>query len=150
MFELTERHGNSLGRGKTSRGSVLVELSLVGIMFFVLLIGIVDFGQFLFLQQAIVDRASAAARWGAVTDPTNSTAIQNMVLYLQSTVPPNGKASFGLTASNVSVSTADAGTANYRLVLTVSGYSYLVLSPYLAKSYKGPPISVSVPLGLYN
>jgi hypothetical protein len=128
----------------------MVEMSLIGIVFFVLLIGICDFGQFLFLQQAILERARAAARWGAVTDPTNSTAIRNMVLYSQSTAPAGGTASFGLTAAMVSVSTADAGTDNYRLVLQISGYSYTVLSPYLAGSYKGAPISVSVPLGLYN
>jgi hypothetical protein len=150
MSVLTERIGHASGRRRTLRGSVMVEISLIGIAFFVLLIGILDFGQFLFLQQAIVERARAAARWGAVTDPTNSTAIQNMVLYLQSTAPPGGTASFGLTASMVSVSTADAGTDNYRLVLQISGYSYTVLSPYLAGSYKGAPIRVSVPLGLYN
>lgn len=151
MSEPTKSIGNSSGRRKSRRGSVMVELSLIGIVFFVLLIGICDFGQFLFLQQAMVERARSAARWGAVTDPTNSTAIRNMVLYLQSTAPPGGTAaSFGLTAAMVSVSTADAGTDNYRLVLQISGYSYTVLSPYLAGSYKGAPISVSVPLGLYN
>jgi Flp pilus assembly protein TadG len=128
----------------------MVESALIGVAFFVILFGICDFGQFLFLQQAMVERVRAAARWGAVTDPTNSDAIRNMVLYLQPTAPPGGSASFGLTADMVNVSTADAGTDNYRLVLQVSGYSYTVLSPYLAGSYRGAPIHVSVPLGLYN
>jgi hypothetical protein len=127
----------------------MVELALIGTMLFVLLTGIADLGQYLFLQQAIVERARAAARWGAVTDPTNSVAIQNMVLYLQPTVPVNGTASFGLTAGMVSATTADAGTDNYRLVLQISGYSLKLLSPYLAGTYKPAPISVSVPLGLY-
>ena len=108
MPELTKRIGRPSGRRKTSRGSAMVEMSLIGIVFFVILIGIVDFGQFLFLQQAMVERARSAARWGAVTDPTNSAAIRNMVLYLQSSAPPGGTASFGLTADMVSVSTADA------------------------------------------
>jgi Flp pilus assembly protein TadG len=150
MSELTKTIGHSSGRAKTRRGSVMVEMALIGVIFFVLLVGIVDFGQFLFLQQAMVERARAAARWGAVTDPTNSTAIQNMVLYLRPTAPGNGTASFGLTAAMVNVSTADAGTDNYRLVLQIAGYSYTVLSPFLAGSCRGAPISVSVPLGLYN
>jgi len=128
----------------------MVEMSLIGVMFFVLLIGILDFGQFLFLQQAMVERARSAARWGAVTDPTNSTAIQNMVLYSQPTVPADPKPSFGLSASMVSVSTADSGTDNYRLLVKISGYSYTTFSPYLALSHKGSTIAVSVPLGLYN
>jgi len=138
------------GWRNTTRGSVMVELSLIGTIFFALLIGIVDFAQALFIQQAIVERARAAARWGAVTDPTNTSAIQNMVLYLQPTVPAGGRASFGLTASMVNVSTADAGTDNYRLVVQVSGYSYRLLSPNLAGTYTGAPVNVSVPLGLYN
>ena len=132
------------------RGSVMVELSLVGTLFFVLLLGIVDLGQYLFIQQAIVERARAAARWGAVTDPTNSGAIRNMVLYLQPTVPTNGTPSLGLAAAMVNVSTADPGTDNYRLVVQISGYSSQVLSPYLAGSYRGAPVTVTVPLGLYN
>ena len=141
--------GNSLGRQKTSRGSTMVELAVVGTVFFMLLISIADLGQFLFLQQALVDRARAAARWGAVTDPTNSSAIQNMVLYLQPTVPASGAASFGLTPAMVTASTADAGTDNYRLVVQISGYSFTLLTPYLAGTYTGAPIDVSVPLGLY-
>src|SRR5258708_4297727 len=108
----------------------MVELSLIGIIFFVILIGIMDFGQFLFVQQAILDRARSAARWGALSDPTNSGAIQNMVLYFQPPVPAHGTPSFGLTASMVSLSTADVGTNNYRLIIQISGYSYLVLSPH--------------------
>jgi Flp pilus assembly protein TadG len=149
MSEVTGRSGGSFGRRKTSRGSTMVEMSLIGTMFFILLIGILDIGLLLFVQQAMVERARGAARWGAVTDPMNSDAIQNMVLYWQPTVPANGGASFGLTPSMVSVSTADAGTDNYRLVVQISGYSYMVLSPYLAGGLRGAPISVSVPLGLY-
>jgi Flp pilus assembly protein TadG len=150
MCILTRQGGNSAGRRKTSRGSVIVEMSLIGLLFFVILIGIVDFGQFLFVHQAIVERARAAARWGAVTDPANTQAIQNMVLYAQPTVPGGGTASYGLTADMVSVSKADAGTDNYRLVVQISGYSIRVLSPYITGSYRAPPISVSVPLGLYG
>jgi Flp pilus assembly protein TadG len=133
-----------------NRGSVMVELSLVGIIFFALVVGILDFGQSLFIQQAIVERARYAARWGAISDPTNSTAITNMVLYLQAPTPTNVSPSFGLAASNVSVSTADAGTDNYRLVVQISGYQFAMLSPFLAGAYTGAPIVVSVPLGQYN
>src|ERR1017187_7605042 len=110
MSEVTRSRGGALRqRRKTNRGSTMVEMGLIGTMLFVLLLGIVDMGQVLFLQQAMVERARSAARWGSVTDPTNSVAIQNMVLYLQPTEPHNGGASFGLTPAMVSVSTADAG-----------------------------------------
>ena len=137
------------GRRRSSKGAEMVEMSLIGVLFFVLLIGIVDFGQFLFVQQSMVERARSAARWGAVNDPTNVTGIQNMVLYSQPTAPGNTKASFGLSASMVNVSTADMGTDNYRLVVKISGYSLTTFSPYLASQHLGPQILVSVPLGRY-
>lgn len=140
----------ALARRKSTRGSVTVEMALIGVMFFVMLLAIADFGQFLFIQQALVERARAAARWGAANDPSNTSAIQNVALYSQSTAPSGGTPLFGLTPSMVSVSTADAGTDNYRLVVQISGYSYHVLSPYLASRYKGPSITVTVPLGLYD
>ena len=139
-----------LGWGRrSSTGVEMVEMSLIGVLFFVLLIGIVDFGQFLFVQQAMAERARSAARWGAVNDPTNVAGIRNMVLYSQPTSLGNTKASFGLSASMVNVSTADAGTDNYRLVVRVSGYSLTTFSPYLASRHVGPEIRVSVPLGRY-
>ena len=129
------------------RGSVLVELALIGTMFFMLLVGIMDFGQFLFHQQALVERARYAARWGAVTDPANSDAIRNMVVCLQAS---GGTPSLGLTPEMVTVSTLDAGTDRYRLSVQISGYSFVVLSSLIAGRYPGRPIAVSVPLGLYH
>lgn len=135
----------------SKRGSALVEMALIGVAFFVILLGILDFSQFLFLQQALVERARFAARWGALSDPTNSTAIRNMVLYLSSTVPTDGTTpSFGLTAGMIDVATPDAKTDNYRLVVKISGHSFALLSPYLPSSVAGAPISVTVPLGLYD
>jgi len=128
----------------------MVEFSIIGVLFFVLLIGIVDFGQFLFVQQGIVERARYAARWGALNDPGDSTAIQNVVLYMQPTVPTGAVPAFGLTSSNVTVTTADAGTDNYRLMIKISSYKLTTLSPYLAGSYTGPAINVTVPLGIFN
>ena len=127
----------------------MIELSLIGSLFFVLVIGLMDVGQTLFLQQAILERARSAARWGAATDPANKVGIQNMVLYLQPSAPEGGVPSFGLTPAMVDVSTPDAGTDNYRLVVQISGYPVKLLSPYLAGNYKGAPINVTVPLGQY-
>ena len=138
-------------RKKRSRGSAMVEVSLIGVVLFMLLLGLMDFGQFLFLQQALVERARYAARWGAASDPTNSVAIRNMVLYLQTIAPTDGTTpSFGLTSDMVSVSTADPGTDNYRLIVQISGYSFKVISPLLSGSYNGPSVLVSAPLGLYH
>ena len=144
--------GNSTSRRKQkSRGTVIVESALIFIAFFGMIIGAFDFGQFLFVHQALVERTRSAARWGAVNDPTDSASITNMLLYNQAGAPPNGTATYmNVTAANVSVTNPGSGTDQYRLNIQVSGYSYTVLSFFIAGNFTGLPISVSVPLGLYN
>jgi Flp pilus assembly protein TadG len=132
------------------RGSAMVELSLIFVLFSTLLIGIMDFGQSLFYQQGVVERVRVAARYGAIHDPTDTTAIKNVLLYNQSQTPTDGRSTFfKLNASMVTVSTAGSGTDNYRLTVTLSGYSFPMLSSLLASSYAGPTITVSQPLGQY-
>jgi len=134
-----------------SKGSVIVETALISVVFFAMLLGVFDCGQFLFLQQSLVERARSATRWGSVNDPTESASIMNMVLYNQASAPaPGTRTFFNLTASNVTISNPDYGTENYRLTVTISNYSYLMLSPFIGGTHIGPPIMVSVPLGLYN
>ena len=146
----TIRNGRALRR-RASKGAAMVESALVCLVFLCMLVGIFDFGQFLFVHQALVERARYAARWGAINDPTDSASITNMVLYYQSANPPSGTPTYlNLTSGNVHVSNPGSGTDQYRLVLQISGYPFVVLSPYIAGSFNGPPVTVSVPLGLYN
>jgi len=129
----------------------MVETAIIFVAFVFMLVGIFDFGQFLFVHQALVERARSAARWGAVNDPTDTTSITNMVLYNQSTTPQTGTPTyFNLSSSNVSVTNPGSGTNDYRLTIQISGYSYLVLSPYIAGTYTGIPVTVSVPLGIFD
>src|SRR5260370_20629880 len=106
-------------RQKHSKGAVFIETGLVFVIFAFLLMGAFDFGQFLFIHQALVDRARSAARWGALSDPTNTSAIQNMVLYNQTTAPVGATSGiFGLTLSMFQVATHDTSTSdNYRLTV---------------------------------
>ena|SRR5438270_2756073 len=133
---------------RRQRGSAFVETALTFTVFAAMLIGTFDFGQFLFVHQALVERARSAARWGAVTDPSNVTAVQNMVLYNQPTAPSGTPAGyFGLTSDMVQVSGPGSGTDNYRLVVFITNYPYTILSPYIGGTYNGPNITMSVPLG---
>ena len=100
----------------------MVEAAIVFVAFSMMLLGIFDFGQFLFVHQALVERARYAARWGAINDPTDSTSITNMILYYQSSTPPSGTPTyFNLNSSNISITTPDSGTNNYRLNVQRSG-----------------------------
>jgi len=148
---------------KRQRGSVLVETAFIFTTFAFMLIGAFDFGQFLFIHQALVERARIAARWGVVNDPTNHSAIQNMVLYSQSSAPVdqqqqmnngwgnpapgNPPGYFGLTPDMVQVSDPGSRTNDYRLVVFITNYPYTVLSPYIGGTHIGPNITVSYPIG---
>lgn len=126
----------------------MIELSLIFMVFFCLLMGAFDFGQFLFIHQALVERARWAARWGMVNGAATNTQIQNMVLYGQPTTGSNGY--FGLTPSMVTVTASNPNTWNWRIAVLISNYPYVMLSPYIAGTYTGPNISVVVPLGMYD
>ena len=130
------------------RGSVIVETALVFLVFACLLLGAFDFGQFLFIHQALVERARYAARWGAINDPTDATSITNMVLY--NSPAGSGTGYFNLTSANVTVTHPGAGTNDYILTVKLSGYQYIRVSPYIAGTYTGPQIIVSVPLGIFG
>jgi Flp pilus assembly protein TadG len=138
----------SSARRKKNKGAVMLETALISIVFLAMIIGAFDFAQFLFIHQALVERARYVARWGALNDPTNTSAITDMMLYNQPTDPPTGTAGYlGLTSSNVTVTNPGSGTDDNRLNVLISGYTYSMVSPYIAGSYNGPNISVSVPLG---
>jgi Flp pilus assembly protein TadG len=141
----------------------MVETAFIFLSFAGMLIGAFDFGQFLFIHQAMVERARSAARWGAINDATDTTSITNMVLYNQAATPASGTASYfnlaagatdaqGNVTGNVFVKNAGCSPAtdDCALNLQISGYKFTVLSPYIAGSYTGPPVTVSVPLGLYK
>jgi len=143
------RNSISRRRQKHSKGAVFVETGMVFVIFAFMLMGAFDFAQFLFIHQALVDRARSAARWGALSDPTNTSAIQNMVLYNQTTAPSGATSGiFGLTSSMVHVSTQDTSTSDdYRLIVSITNYPYLMISPTIGGTHNGPNITISFPIG---
>jgi Flp pilus assembly protein TadG len=61
----------------------MVEATLVLLVFFTLLLGVIDCGQVLFAHQSLVERVRSAVRWGVVhpwNEKTGSEAVVNLVL----------------------------------------------------------------------
>ena len=118
------------------RGQTLVESALTLIVFLPVLIGIADFGQFLYLHQTLADRARAAARWGAVHAYTNSgNHIKQYAVY-NMTDPPDGTAGMlpNLTTDLVTATLDDANTDSARITVTISNYPFNFLSPLMSRS----------------
>lgn len=134
------------------KGGAMIESAFIFTVLFFLLIGIFDFGQFLFVHQALVERARSAVRWAIVNNPDDSTAIKNKVLYDQAVLDTSRTYTgyFGLTASNVVVSRTGVGTNDNRLTVQIVNFPYEMLSPLLVGRYTGPAIRESAALAIFQ
>ena len=136
-------------RRRNQRGSAIVESGLILTVFLTMLIGIVDFGQFLFVHQTLVERARGGMRWGVVR-AFNEQSIKNVILYNN---PAGGGGNdgtparpplFGLSTSNLVVQQVGANSER-RLRVVVTGYRIPVLSPWIARTLNGRDIVMTAP-----
>jgi Flp pilus assembly protein TadG len=125
-------------------GQSMVEAALVLSLFMMVILGLVNFGYILWMHQTLEHRARTAARYGVI-NPTDTTGMQNMVLYNSTT--GSGPAMFGLTASNVSAVHSSSNSFEDRINVTVSGYQFFLWFPGM--SIQGKDITVSLPVETY-
>jgi Flp pilus assembly protein TadG len=131
-------------RRMRQKGSALLEASLVLMLFLTLMLSLFDFGIALFRYQSIVHEARAGARYGAV-NPNDLTAIKNMVLYNRTT--GSGTGYMGLSPSSVTVArNGTSGGPDDRIVVTVSGFNFTLLTPGFAGTKTGKTIAVTIPV----
>jgi Flp pilus assembly protein TadG len=128
---------------RSERGQGMVETALVLLIFLMLLIGVIDFGQVMFFHQSLVERARAAARYGAI-HPTDITGIQNVAVYNTATYSGSPAILGNMTTSMVNVQDLDANTPEARIMVTISGYPIHFISPYIAKTFNNRPVIVSM------
>jgi len=133
---------------RSERGNTIIESAFIFGVFLFMLIGVMDFGQYLYIHQNLVERARNAARWGAMRqyDITLHDQIQNMVLYNQ---PAAGSQPlFNLTSSMVDVRNVcdnNPESPSYEVRVTITGYPFQMLSPYVAGAKVGRDIVASSP-----
>jgi Flp pilus assembly protein TadG len=101
---------------KSERGTTMAEFAIVSGVFFMLIIGIIEFGRLLYTHNALTDAARRGARY-AVThgdttsdpDPNIAACVKNVVVYGEfgvnpTTCVPTGQPLInGLTTANVNV-----------------------------------------------
>jgi Flp pilus assembly protein TadG len=131
---------------RRQKGSSLVESALVMLSLLAILIFIMDMGRILLVQQFITERARTTVRMAVVNNWT-STAVQNYLVYNNTTAPTGGGSGYlGLLPSQVSYQALGAsGTVNYRLQVKVSGVPALTWIPYIAGSFILAPIVATMP-----
>src|ERR1700724_3097437 len=75
---------------QNQRGQMFVEAGLIMMIFLPVLIGIMDFGQFLYLHLSLTERTRAAAHYGAITNYTDGSDIANVAIYNDPAGAANG------------------------------------------------------------
>ena len=134
------------------RGQAFVESALVLLVFLMLCIGTLDFGQFLYFHQALTERARAAARYGAV-NWTDRAGIQNVALYNDPAGNVNGATAIipNLTAAMIAVCipgdvdcSNPASTTESRITVTISGYQLHTFNFVFTRSFTNRAIVASI------
>ncbi len=136
-----------MSRNRTRRrGQALLEGSLVLLGTIVTLLGILDVGQYLFLQQSLRERTRAAVRY-AVVNNYDPVTITNVVLYNSPAAPDGGRSGLlGLRAEMVNVVRHDQGTASDRVEIVIANYPMRFYSPFLAGTSIEPVFRAVLPV----
>jgi Flp pilus assembly protein TadG len=128
-------------RKRRQAGTALVETALSLTLYTYIVFSLVDFGYVMYMFQTLSQRAENAARYGAL-NPTDSTGMQNYVLYNAAT--GCGSGIFGLTSSNVTATRSGSGTTADRVTVKVTNFHYPMISPGMSGT--GKDIIVTIPV----
>ena len=134
-------------RKRSESGQSLVEATLSLLVFICLMIGTLDFGQFLYLHQSLTERARAAARYGAVKAyDYPGDDIKNVAVY-NDPAPGGGAADLvpNFTTSMVTANILAEGTDATRIRVTISGYPFKFFSPWIAHTATARDIIAIIP-----
>ena len=71
------KHGQTRVR-KAERGAAAVEFALIAIVFFTVLLGIIEFGRFMYLWNTVQEVTRIAARAGVVSDFSDADGIEGI------------------------------------------------------------------------
>ena len=132
------------GGEQVKRGQSLLEATLVLLVFFGLLLGVIDCGQVLYSHQVLQARVQSAVRW-ATLHPFDGTGDQvtNMILYDHPS-PRAADGFLGLKRDNVQVRYQ---AEDNLLTVAIVNYESHFFSPWIAKAVISPrPVIVTAPM----
>ena len=147
MISLPEaRTRQAEARPASQRGQSAIEGMLVLVVLIGMILGVLDFGQMIFLHQTLTERARAAARYAAL-NPADVGGARNLVLFGNTVAPADPTRSFwGMTAAMVQVARNNQDTNEDEMVVTISGYRFQIFSPWIVGSATGRSIVASAPV----
>lgn len=89
----------------------MAELTIVALVFFMVIIGIIEFGRLLYTHNALTDATRRGARYAVLHSSASTTCVTRVVVYGEANIDPNTCAPLsgakplinGLTEANVNV-----------------------------------------------
>jgi hypothetical protein len=132
----------------------MVEATLVLLVFFTLLLGVIDCGQVLFAHESLVERVRSAVRWGVVhpwNETTGSDPIVNLILYNQTEAPRGNVPTFlGLQPANIVVrhlAPSSDRPDDETLNVTIVNFRSQFFSPWIGSAVVSPrAVSITAPM----
>ena len=124
----------------SERGGTLIEFTVVALVFFMMLVGIVAAGNLYYTHNALVEATRRGARY-AVLNPTGSTAaVRNVVIYGTDT-PGTGATPlvYNLQPANVIVNYNGLNVAQGTVTVTIQSYNFPFVLPTRTTSVTMPP-----------
>lgn len=151
-------------RRKQQKGNVFVETSLVLTSFLLVMVGIVDLAQILYVNQALAERVRGVARASAING-ASPEEIRNLIAYGNKEGPARErddgqsgqpvtdgeqglteKGFMGLLPEYINVQVLDRTFNEHRLVVEISGLPVTIVSPLIAGRGQNLPLRITVPL----
>ena len=139
------------------KGSTTVEFAIVGVLFFIILFGIIEMGRALFVWNGLADITRRAARLAAVCPP-NDPDITRVAIYNAVTDGSDSSVISGLDPADVKLSyftssmapapsPATTGFSNVRYVqASIDGYTHQMLIPTFNITLTPPDFATTVPV----
>ena len=133
------------------KGITTVEFAIIGALFFVLVLGVIEFGRMLFVWSTLTEAARRGARVAAVC-PVNHPAIARIAVFNDQSTDGASPILAGLSSGNVTVEYLDANgsvTGNFvdiRYVrVRITGYQHTLLIPFFNSVFNAPQAVTTLP-----
>jgi hypothetical protein len=124
---------------KRQKGLYIVEFAIVGLLFFILLFGVIEFARALFVWNTLTEATRRGARL-AVVCPVNHPSIANVTVFNAPGAPGASPILPGLSSGMVSVS-YPAGMVRVQ----ITGYLHTLLIPLFSATLTAPVFETTLP-----
>ena len=140
------------------KGTSVAEFAIVALVFFMILIGIIEFGRLLYTHNALTDAARRGARYATLHAGNKGECVQNAVVYGETRVDPETCELIGtptalisgLTPGNVFVDYQGVGEHPYNMntgtvTVTIENYFFNLSIPLFTRTLDMPAYTTTLP-----